>query len=107
MTQHTFIAAAALALACSTSAFANDTSSGKAGTSGGAALPSAGATAQCDNLTGTKKAQCMQQAQQRQGSGSAVGGTIGSAAGSVVRSCAQPNDAAPSEGAAGTAGTTK
>ena len=93
MTKATFIAAA-FALACSAPALANDSSSGKHGAAGGTASPSAGAT-QCDSLTGTKKADCMRQAQQGQQSDSATGATRGSASGSTAGSRAQPTESAP------------
>lgn len=101
MTQRSYIAAAAIALAFSGTSFANDPASGKSGSSATSGAPATSAAAHCNNLSGAKKEQCMRQAQQGRGdAGSATGATSSRGVGSAGTAAKQPYEAAPSGGAA-------
>src|SRR5687768_13859132 len=99
MTQRSYIAAAALALAFSGSSFANEPTAGKSGSSATSGAPATSAAAQCDSLSGATKEQCMRQLQQgRSDAGSATGATSNRGAGSAGTAAQQPREAAPSGG---------
>lgn len=105
MTKRSYIAAAAIALAFSGTSFANaageNPASGKTGSSATPGAPASSATAQCDSLSGTRKEQCMRQAQQgRDNIDSATGATSGGGRGTAGSPAKQPNEAAPTGGAA-------
>ena len=101
MTQRSYIAAAAIALAFSGTSFANDPASAKSGSSATSGAPVTSAAAQCDNLSGARKEQCMRQAQQGQRDpGSAAGATSSRGAGSAGTPAQPPREAAPSGGTA-------
>ena len=96
MTRRTYFVAAALALAFSSTAFANDPAT-RAG-----AGSSTSASPQCDSLTGAKKEQCLQQAQrtrdsERSAAGATSGGGSTGAAGNAAKSpAAAATGASPS-----------
>ena len=102
MTKRSYIAAAAIALAFSGTSFANDPASGKTGSSAtSSGAPASSAAAQCDSLSGARKEQCMRQAQQGRGNiDSATGATSSGGRGTAGSPAQQPNEAAPSGGAA-------
>ena len=103
MTKRSYIAAAAIALAFSATSFANHAGSGKTGSSPTSEAPGSSAAAQCDSLSGTRKEQCMRQALAQQGRGnidSATGATSSGSRGTAGSPAKQPNEAAPTGGAA-------
>ena len=105
MTKRSYIAAAAIALAFSGTSFANaggqNPASGKTGSSATSEAPGSSVAAQCDSLSGTRKEQCMRQAQQGRGNiDSATGATSSGGRGTAGSPARQPNEAAPTGGAA-------
>ena len=99
MSKHSFIATAAIALACSTGAFADEPATGKSARP--AAAPSAATAAQCESLSGVKKDQCIRQLQQeRAESPTASGATSGGGSGAATGATRQnPGEPAPVTGA--------
>ena len=102
MRKHSFIATAAVALACSTGAFANDPATGKA-ESRPSATSNAATAAQCESLSGVKKDQCIRQLQQERAesptaSGATSGGGSGAATGATRQNPGEQRSA-PAAGA--------
>lgn len=99
MSKSSYVVAAAIALAFSGASFANDPGAAKSGSSARSGAPASSAAAQCQNLSGSKKEQCMRQAEQNRGnSGSSTGATSGSGAGTAGKTPSQSNESAPSRG---------
>jgi hypothetical protein len=91
---------AAIAVALSGASLANDPSSPKSGPAVSSQRPALSAAAQCEQLVGDKKEQCMRQAQQtRSNTDAAVGATTGSGAAGAGSSAPQ-SQSTPSGGAA-------
>jgi hypothetical protein len=91
MTQHLYIAAAtAIALTFSSASIANDPGKSKSSAKQEGAATSA--ANQCAELSGAKKQQCLRQAQKDSSdTGSAMGATRGSGAGTAGSAAKQPS----------------
>ena len=106
MKPHSYLVAAAVALAFSGTAFAQASPSPANPSPGATSAPSAGTSgksesrpttaAQCESLSGDRKAQCMQQAQGSGRPGSATGATPGSAGSGTGGGAASRSESAPS-----------
>lgn len=97
MTKHLHVAAAAaIALTFSTTSIANDPA--KNASSAKSQGTAASAENQCANLSGSKKQQCLRQAQKGGGdAGSATGATSSSGAGTTGSAARQPSGGARGE----------